>query len=40
MIRIAEKLEFMNAAAVMVCTESGIGRSLGCKNPCFPVNFQ
>jgi hypothetical protein len=36
---IAEKLEFVKAGAVMVCPKTGIGRSPGHKNQCFPVNF-
>ena len=32
MIKNAEKLEFMNAGAVKVCTETGILSSLGSKS--------
>jgi hypothetical protein len=28
----------MKEGIVMVCADGGIGRNLGRKNPCFPVN--
>ncbi|HUT28290.1 MAG TPA: hypothetical protein VMX13_00755 [Sedimentisphaerales bacterium] len=38
MPRIAERLDFIKAGAVMVCLEAGTGRNLGLKNPILPEN--
>jgi len=40
MPRIAEKLDFIKAGAVMVCLEAGTGRSLGHNIQCFYGVFQ